>query len=368
MTCQGMITTKKHALFVSDTAETLGDGKTYNGIEKIIPLSKRHSSGIMINGNLEFENTPVNVLLKEYRENIDFKKIDTICEMKNRLPDYLAKNTKATTKEDYIKKELNYFKEELKEDINENGFTKTVKARNKIKVKTFLKSYKNFNNEFDDIIPQDKNKKYYTKRLWEIFSCELQFEGTEIIILGYDMQHHYPTFYEFNIYCNDNGKVLYEIIDYRINSNNAYCKFFAINDEAYTFITGVNDEFIEFIIDYIETKNEYILKKLKSKLKDKNIKDYDKIINILKNLQKEEYLKIEDDIEEFRINCIKDTSSSLEYLPEWLLCLFADHLVKLTALKQKTSSEIESVSYPTNILLFEKSEGFRWVKLDDKIL
>ena len=81
-----------------------------------------------------------------------------------------------------------------------------------------------------------------------------------------------------------------------------------------------------------------------------------------------EYSNIKEDIKEFRIDCIKDTSSSLEYLPEWLLCLFADHLVKLTALKQKTSSEIESVSYPTNILLFEKSEGFRWVNLDDRIL
>ena len=363
-----MITTKKHALFVSDTAETLGDGKTYNGIEKVIPLSKRHSAGMMINGNLEFEDTPVNVLSKEYREYTDFEKIDTICEIKNRLLDYFAENTKTTKKENYIKKELGYFKEELKEDIKENGFTKTVKTRNKIKVKTFLKSYKNFDSEFDDIIPQDKNKKYYTKRLWEIFSYELQFEGTEIIILGYDIQHHYPTFYEFNIYCNDNGKVLYEMIDYRENSNKAYCKFFAINDEAYTFITGVNEEFIDFIIDYIEKRNDFIVTIIQSEIKYENIENVDKIMDIIKNVLYKEYSNIKEDIKEFRIDCIKDTSSSLEYLPEWLLCLFADHLVKLTALKQKTSSEIESVSYPTKILLFEKSEGFRWVNLDDRIL
>lgn len=54
--------------------------------------------------------------------------------------------------------------------------------------------------------------------------------------------------------------------------------------------------------------------------------------------------------------------------PEWLLCIFAELLIRLTAVKQKTTSEIESVSISTDILIMTKTNDFKWIKNDERIV
>jgi hypothetical protein len=45
----------------------MADGKTYGGIKKIFELSCLHSSGIMINGNADFQNVPIETLINEFK-------------------------------------------------------------------------------------------------------------------------------------------------------------------------------------------------------------------------------------------------------------------------------------------------------------
>ena len=63
-----------------------------------------------------------------------------------------------------------------------------------------------------------KTKRKYTEILWKIFSFELLFEVTGIVISGFDLKSHYPSFFEIELYYNDNGKIIYEIIDSVINT------------------------------------------------------------------------------------------------------------------------------------------------------
>ena len=116
----------------------------------------------------------------------------------------------------------------------------------------------------------------------------------------------------------------------------------AINEEAYTFITGVNDEFIEFILNYISEANNSILENFKFFIDTNDFENG--IYEFVKNELNKEYGEINHDIMNFRLNSLEDTSYLIENLPDWLLCIFAELLIRLTAVKQKTSSEIESVS------------------------
>lgn len=137
---------------------------------------------------------------------------------------------------------------------------------------------------------------------------------------------------------------------------------FAINEEAYTFITGVNDEFIEYILNYVSDANESIVENFKWSLEKENIENVDGIIESLKNVQNGEFRDIERYIIDFRLDALEYTTYSIENLLEWLLCLFADLLIRLTALKQKTTSEIESVSMDSDVLVMEKTNSFKWIK------
>ena len=49
-------------------------------------------------------------------------------------------------------------------------------------------------------------------------------------------------------------------------------------------------------------------------------------------------------------------------MPLPIICSLADYLIKITALKQKLSSELETVSSETDIAIVTKVNNFKWEK------
>ena len=263
---------------------------------------------------------------------------------------------------------LKYFRYNLISEIDEFGFFNIIDERRKKDMCPFIKEYSNYDNEFDDIIPEDADKDECLEILWQIFSFDLQNDVTGIVLAGFDLKNHYPSFFEIEIYFNNNGKMIYEIVDSAANSKKPIVKVFAINEEAYTFITGVNDEFIEFILKYVADANNSIIGNFKWYLEENDIENSDIVIELLKKAQNKEYSKIVKHIDKFRLSALIDTTYSIENLPEWLISIFADLLICLTAVKQKTSSEIESVSIESDILIISKVDGLKWLKTEYRIL
>ena len=288
--------------------------------------------------------------------------------MKKSLIETLKKNTEESTIDEYLSPIINDFKISLTHEIHSYGFERVVKSKKRSQIKEYLKLYSNFNNEFDELIPSDGTKEKYKKLLWEIFSYELRYEGTGIIIAGYNLKSNKPSFVELNVHCNDQGTIIYDEIDTEINSEKPKLKIFAINEEGYTFITGVNEEFISFIIRYIEKRNNKIINNISEDLKEEKIKKHEKILNIIKKELHDEYSSLDEDIIEYRLDAIKYTTNAIEYLPRKLIFEFLDTINQLTAIKQQISSEIESVSKGSHCCLITKTSGFQWIKFDDEIL
>ena len=248
--------------------------------------------------------------------------------------------------------------------IDSDGFDSVIADARRKEVVSFVENYHAFDYEFFDIIPDDKDKSEYNLIIWEIFCHELSFEGTGIVFAGFDIDNDFPSFFEINIHCNNNGEIIYEEVDSRVNSKDPYLKVFAINEEAYTFITGVNSNFEEYLKEYVKVSNEIIIENIRNILEKENIGGVDKIIGICLTVINERYSNLTEYFEGYRLDTVKYTSFEIEYLPRWLLCDLADFLIQLTALKQKISSEIESVSMDADVTLLTKYGGLKWVKFN----
>lgn len=168
-----------------------------------------------------------------------------------------------------------------------------------------------------------------------------------MIISGHNINSPYPSYFEINIHCNDFGEILYEELESKID---------------------FKDTLMRIYINYISRTNETILLKLNSKLKSENIESIDEIMDIVENILTNEFSDITIQIQEFISKGIYETSKSIEFIPNYLLCILADEIIRLTAIKQKISSENEYVSMNSHISLMTKAHGFKWVKFDDKII
>lgn len=277
----------------------------------------------------------------------------------------MQKQLKYTPVNKYLKEVIERFKEDLSLRISQSTFDKVIETKKRENVYSYVKNYPNYENEFFDIIPNGKDKRKYNQILWEIFCHELYFEGTGVVFGGFDMNHNHPSYFEINLHCNDNGRIIYDEIDSKVNLEKPLIKIFAMNEEAYTFITGVNYKFQEHVAEYIKESNKQIIKKIQFYLENRNIENANLIVEECKKIIDNSYSDLNEEIDDFRLDALENTSYSIEYLPRNLLCIFADYLIQLTGLKQKISSDIESVSMKSDIGVMTKVYGFKWFKYDD---
>ena len=368
MTVQFTIVNLRRHIFASDDGLTTPMDKKYEGMQKIYKLSDIHPAEMMINRNMEFENIPMETIIHEFIRTTDFEKLKTIEEIKNRFIDFLAKYCPSSSCDEYIEFVADRFKEDLKAEIAENGFDNVIETRRKRGIYPFIKKYSSYYEEFKDMIPENRDKEKYTELLWQIFCWNLKYEGTGVIISGHNINSPYPSYFEINIHCNDSGDIVFEELESKIDFEDTILRIYAYNEEGYTFFTGVNNEFIEYIINYINTTNNQILTILKSKLNEENIESSDKIIEITKSIITNEFSDVTIEIQNFITKGIYETSKSIEFIPNYLLCILADEIIRLTALKQKISSEDEFVSMNSHISLMTKANGFKWVKFNNEII
>ena len=255
------------------------------------------------------------------------------------------------------------FKEELCYQISENGFDHALATAKQKELPDYINDYKNFSKEFFDLIPDDKDKAHYNREIWKMFSHYLSFEGTGMVFAGFDLDNFHPSYLEINLHCNNNGEIIYDEVDSGTNCKEPVIKVFAINEEAYTFLTGVSSDFEEYIKSRIKHSNEIFLLALEEKLSSENY-DSEEIKNIISSCNlyfNDAYSNICENIEKYKFKALNIISESSGYLPKRILLELATHLIELVALKQKFSSENETVSIETEGVFITKKKGIEWI-------
>ena len=366
MTIQTVINNKNSMILCTDIRQTIDDYKSYIGVKKIFEIKENTPYGIMINGLMEFEGVPLETLIGEFKQNLN--EFDDIKKIKKELITFLSESTPHTSTDDYLTEVLEPFKIRLNESIEEDGFKYAIDNKSFTLIPTFVKEYSNFDSEFHDLIPEGYDEEEYNLKIWRIFSHELNFEGSQIILAGYNKKHHYGSLFVFNIYYNNYGEIILKETESIENCDEPYIRVYAMNEEAYAFITGVSSDFEEYIKSHIRDTDEEILMNMEWYLKDNDFENYKDILEVLKKELNNKFFDLIQTIDTFKIDMLEDTSYSCEYVPRQLLCDFADSLIKLTALKQKLSLDLETVSSESDMALITKTGNFKWIKYNEEIV
>ena len=267
-----MLLNKDGIMLASDLAVTTLKNKSYNCGTKIFELKENCPVAVMINGNLDFEEISLETLIGEFAKTMDYNKIKSVDGVMDKFLIYLSENTQSTTLDEYLSWILDDFKAEICEEISENGFDQVLSTYKQKELPDYINDYKNFSDEFFDLIPENKDKTHYNLEIWKIFSHYFSFEGTGMVFAGFDVENFYPSYFEINLHCNNDGEIIYDKVDSGTNCKEPVIKVFAINEDAYAFLTGVSSEFEEYLKSYLKRFNDDFLKELQKEL---IIKSYD---------------------------------------------------------------------------------------------
>lgn len=101
-------------IVVSADSAVSSENRTYTGVEKIIPLSNDPPLVIAFYGNSDFCNIPLENIISEYIKKTDFNKINTVKKIKTDFLKFINETVPKNSFEEYIKKEFEEFKKEVK--------------------------------------------------------------------------------------------------------------------------------------------------------------------------------------------------------------------------------------------------------------
>ena len=377
MTSEVIIMNKNAIAIASDSTVTVGNNKTYTGVNKIFMLSNNPPMGIMIFGSPNFENIPLEALISEYIKITNFKENPDIISIKDDFLDFLGKKTPSTDLHSKMESEFENFKMD---------FTPKIKSRDiddlmvfldalQIALPSFLKDYKDIINQFDDEfkqmipnhIPSEFHDEIITK-LKNIYLNRIIRMGTGIAIAGFSEKDMFPSVVTFNIVLNNNKKI--EITDYDelLNYPESAIIPFAQQDVINTLITGIDNNIEIFLIDYFNTIIHSIIDDLKDEFSNNNKIDNNAlsdINNIMDTFEKTSNKRTED-FKKTIINIKEDVSDpfvdSFAALPKEELAKMSESLIHITALKRKIDSNLKTVGGDIDVAIISKVDGFIWVK------
>lgn len=341
--------------------------KAYTGVNKLFRLSKNPPMGIMICGKAKFVNLPLETLIKEYSKKTDFKNLKDIINIKEDFIRYLREVTPIQSPYQMIKYDLDlfeYFIEKEQKESSKEEFENFLYSYSHSKIFYFLNNNSKFNARIEKIllnITQD-NPNITSNLLKKCFCNFLLGNSTQIIIAGFNEKDMFPSYIAFNLLGNLTEDIIWQDNECRLNYNGEAIVPFAQKDVITTFLTGIDENIIYGFLNYFSKFIDEYLTKLKKSIQLININNE----NLPKALKEIENMKYKQ-INEFISNIIKMKEEnytpilqSIESMPHDELADMCESLIKITSLKRKISSDLESVGEPIDIAIITKGDGFVW--------
>jgi hypothetical protein len=387
MTAEIAIMNTQGIALATDSAVTLGSGKTYNSADKLFALSKYHPVGIMMYSSTSIMGIEWETIIKSYRDSLGKKAFDTLSEYAYDFINYLSKFPYFTDEQmkeylrsvcfDVFSHVLNWFLDDLhgefdgKENIElsriDAFFNATLKSIKERMKKTADEKQLKVDDDFIDgnteiisemikiVFEEYQITKKQCADLTDILKLNFRKCGwidssTGIVIAGYGEKEIFPSIYDFQVSGKLGKSLIYfdENIDkIDVNHNASICPY-AQTEMVHQFAKGIDPDFAEMITD----KFDAVLRALSGLLPDQDkprvkalsglLDDYihtiidaaykDPIMEIVTGMQKSE------------------------------LTAMAEAMVNLTALKRHVSSDSETVGGPVDVALITKGDGFIWIK------
>lgn len=380
MTAEILIMNKSAIALAADSAVTVNNKITYEGVNKLFMLSNNPPMGIMIYGNADFMDIPMETLIKEYRKNADFKKNNSV---KKIMPDFLNfiteyGNKYITVKDDFLDDSYETFKDVmfLRFLRSKNSAIEELKLIASNIDDEFFKIFtdNNFFNKvppvFDEIIQhffKDADNEDYLIELLE--KCYVQgIPNTGVVIAGFNEEDIFPSFSAHQIFILFNKKLLSKEFKSVANINVPCIQPFAQRDVVDSFLTGMDSAVLNSFKNFLGiTLNNYSNKVIEMVNQNQKLKP-NRLNEVKEDIQK---VNNENDIflQNFDI-LVKDIKKkytrpileAIDALPKDELGSMCESLIHLTSLKRKVSGGLPTVGGDIDVAIISKGDGFIWTK------
>lgn len=368
MTSEILIMNKNAIVMAADSAVTVDNKKSYMGVNKLFLLSNDPPMGIMIFGSADFVNVPLETLIKEYREQTDFKELGNINNIKEDFIEYLSGICQEDDFSRNLKNDLANFKKLLlREDCLENFFN----SSDNVEIFSFLEEDEfNIDVEFKRLAQELEEKEVTVDvtTLKKCFSNMIALSSTGIVIAGFNQDDFFPSYISFNLIAKQGNKVIIKDIDSQFNYAGRVIIPFAQKDVITTFISGIDytleNGIVNYFSNFMDLYSEEIVAAIKSN-KNINEKDLSNVLKEIRDVKNSNEMRIEDfvkNIDIFKKGIYSPILESVGVLPKEDLSSLAESLIHITSLKRKIASDLESVGGDVDVAIISKGDGFIWKK------
>lgn len=368
MTSEILIMNKNAIVMATDSAVTVDNKKSYMGVNKLFLLSNDPPMGIMIFGSANFVNVSLETLIKEYREQTDFKELSNINNIKEDFIEYLSGICQEDDFSRNLKNDIANFKKLLlREDHPENFFNYSDNAE----IFSFLEEDEfNIDVEFKRLAQELEEKEVTVDvtTLKKCFSNMIALSSTGIVIAGFNQDDFFPSYISFNLIAKQGNKVIIKDIDSQFNYAGRVIIPFAQKDVITTFISGIDytleNGIVNYFSNFMDLYSEEIVAAIKSN-KNINEKDLSNVLKEIRDVKNSNEMRIEDfvkNIDIFKKGIYSPILESVGVLPKEDLSSLAESLIHITSLKRKIASDLESVGGDVDVAIISKGDGFIWKK------
>ncbi|PWB88400.1 hypothetical protein [Methanobrevibacter thaueri] len=384
MTSEILILTPSAVALAADSAVTIGNRKTYNGVNKLFMLSNDPPMGIMTYNLSNFSNIPLETIIKEFRAEIKKEDLTTVIEFRDKFIEFL---------DELVKNELYVcsFEDRVMEfiaplDLNpipvdEVTFVNIIRNipndwdydifgedaeliienlnQNNEKFINAIPNYDNFDNQ-DEILELFK-KFFVYKEFLEPF--------TGIVIAGFNKNRLFPSYVEFNInYLFDDKFTFNEINDMDISGDQVHVRPLAQGDVIDTFLGNMDGNTRFKLINYVENiYGNYTINLIDAINNNPNLNDDEKqkFINEISKIEVANdslNSSFVDFLDQLKQDHVDPILASISALPKDELSNLAESLIKITSIKRKVQSDLETVGGPIDVAIITRGDGFIWTK------
>lgn len=388
----------KHAVAIAaDSAVTMGNThKVVNSANKIFTLSKYHPVAVMTYNFADFMGTPWDIIIKEYRRQLEERSFPTLHGYVNDFFQFLARRDffcDSQTKEKYFGYFLDTFFKAFKSSaaaknkVGENNVTESMLIQEleeyKSKININIPQCADFNTYSLDEFRQDKhtyienfavqNKFSAIELLEESFHLYIVSEimteiFTGLVFVGYGEDEIYPSLLPFYVSPIVLGRRLKYFVDInkecKINEHGPYSVIcpFAQTDVTQTIICGMNPYFNTIISQAINSTLSGFTATI-TKILDRNPQTCD-LSNIIKgldlgNMAEDAMKQINKEIEGRYTTPLLNTVINLDKED---MADMAESFISLTSLVRRMQPGEETVGGPVDVAVISKGDGFVWIK------
>lgn len=413
MTAEIAILNKSAVALAADSAVTISAGssqeKIYDSADKLFELSLHDSIGVMVNGDMNFMQAPLGVLVKKFRA--DCGRFARVTEAADSFLLYLAafgakappsikvasvaaavrrpfETIKKRASDGLVQKLMSVEDGEVGEDWNakllriqsenlSDQIAVMITALSKLEDAEFTGAG-DFEATAGDVVAiettiasvfgeVDDGKK---AELHKVGLLVLQKAGTGptntgVIVAGFGHEDLFPTLVPFEVNGIVGDRLKFsrgEVVDIDREGTNAKVVPFAQREMVERFLYGLDDGIRRNITNFCKSAVPDIRKKILDHL-DMSPEDQAALVASAEDAERAFFDGLaSESFEAIRGQSQAEIEDMVEFMPKPEMARMAEALVNLTSIKRRVSRGMETVGGPIDVAVISQAEGFVWVK------